>query len=136
MLRRPPRPSRTAPCCPYTTLFRSGQPGFKSTPAGVEKVAAEWSGFLILRGDEPVKLPCLWSTRITVPGGALYEIAGNGDPARLDAFLPKGDRVEAMDASRGPRRVATISEGRLNGVSFVPPTGLVPPRTHPAERRG
>src|SRR3546814_13350432 len=74
----------------------SGQPGFKSTPASVEKVATEWSGFLILRGDEPVKLPCLWSTRITVPGGALYEIAGNGDPARLDAFLPQGDRVEAM----------------------------------------
>src|SRR3546814_9094510 len=36
----------------------SGQPGFKSTPASVEKVATEWSGFLILRGDEPVKLPC------------------------------------------------------------------------------
>jgi assimilatory nitrate reductase catalytic subunit len=106
----------------------SGQPGFKSTPASVEKVATEWKGFLILRGDEPVKLPCLWSTRITVPGGALYEIAGNGDPARLDAFLPKGDRVEAMDASRGTRRVATISEGRLNGVLFVTRTGLLPSR--------
>ncbi|KKW93364.1 nitrate reductase [Sphingobium chungbukense] len=106
----------------------SGQPGFKSTPASVEKVATEWKGFLILRGDEPVKLPCLWSTRITVPGGALYEIAGNGDPARLDAFLPKGDRVEAMDASRGTRRIATISEGRLNGVLFVTRTGLLPSR--------
>ncbi|BAI97687.1 nitrate reductase [Sphingobium sp. TA15] len=106
----------------------SGQPGFKSTPASVEKVATEWSGFLILRGDEPAKLPCLWSTRITVPGGALYEIAGNGDPARLDAFLPKGDRVEAMDASRGTRRVATIGEGRLNGVLFVTRTGLLPSR--------
>jgi assimilatory nitrate reductase catalytic subunit len=106
----------------------SGQPGFKSTPASVEKVATEWKGFLILRGEQPVKLPCLWSTRITVLGGALYEIAGNGDPARLDAFLPKGDRVEAMDASRGTRRVATISEGRLNGVLFVTRTGVLPSR--------
>ena len=110
----------------------SGQPGFKSTPASVEKVAAEWKGFLILRDQaatgQPVKLPCLWSTRIAVPGGALYEIAGNGDPARLDAFLPKGDRVEAMDASRGTRRIATIGEGRLNGVLFVTRTGLLPSR--------
>ena len=110
----------------------SGQPGFKSTPASVEKVAAEWKGFLILRDQaatgQPVKLPCLWSTRVTVPGGALYEIAGNGDPARLDAFLPKGDRVEAMDASRGTRRIATIGEGRLNGVLFVTRTGLLPSR--------
>ncbi|AEG49406.1 Nitrate reductase [Sphingobium chlorophenolicum L-1] len=106
----------------------SGQPGFKSTPASVEKVATEWKGFLILRGDQPVKLPCLWSTRITVPGGALYEIAGNGDPSWMDAFLPKGDRVEAMDASRGTRRVATIGGGRLNGVLFVTRTGLLPSR--------
>lgn len=110
----------------------SGQPGFKSTPASVEKVVAEWKGFLILRDQaatgQPVKLPCLWSTRIAVPGGALYEIAGNGDPARLDAFLPKGDRVEAMDASRGTRRIATIGEGRLNGVLFVTRTGLLPSR--------
>ncbi|QGP79034.1 nitrate reductase [Sphingobium sp. CAP-1] len=106
----------------------SGQPGFKSTPASVEKVATEWKGFLILRGNDPVRLPCLWATKITVPGGALYEIAGNGDPARLDALLPKGDRVEAMDASRGTRRIATISEGRLNGVLFVTRTGLLPSR--------
>jgi assimilatory nitrate reductase catalytic subunit len=106
----------------------SGQPGFKSTPASVERVTTEWKGFLILRGDEPAKPPCLWSTRITVPGGALYEIAGNGDPARIDAFLPKGDRVEAMDVSRGTRRVAAISDGRLGGVLFVTRTGLLPSR--------
>jgi assimilatory nitrate reductase catalytic subunit len=106
----------------------SGQPGFKSTPASVEKVATEWKGFLILRGAEPVRLPCLWATKISVPGGALYEIAGNGDPARLEAFLPKGDRVEAMDMTRGTRRVAIISEGRLRGVLFVTRTGLLPSR--------
>lgn len=106
----------------------SGQPGFKSTPASVEKVVTEWRGFLILRSDQPAKLPCLWSTRVTVPGGALYEVAGNGDPARLEAYLPKGDRVEAIDQTRGTRRVAIISERRLAGILIVTRTGLLPSR--------
>ena len=106
----------------------SGQPGFKSTPASIEKVATEWKGFLILRGELPAKVPCLWATRVTVPGGALYEVAGNGDPARLEACLPKGDRVEAIDMSRGTRRVAIIKEGKLAGVLFVTRTGLLPSR--------
>ena len=106
----------------------SGQPGFKSTPASVEKVATAWQGFLILRGNEPAKIPCLWSTRITVPGGALHEVAGNGDPMRLEACLPKGDRVEAIDHMRGTRRVAIIHEGRLAGVLFVTRGGLLPSR--------
>ena len=75
----------------------SGQPGFKSTPAAIEKVSTQWQGFLILRGQEPAKLPCLWSTRVAVPGGALYELAGNGDAARLEACLPRGERVEAIE---------------------------------------
>ncbi|BBF71229.1 hypothetical protein SBA_ch1_34290 [Sphingomonas bisphenolicum] len=106
----------------------SGQPGFKSTPASIERVTTQWRGFLILRGDEPVRPQCLWATRITVPGGALYELAGNGDPARLEGLMPQGDRVEAMDASRGTRRIATISEGRLGGVMMVTRTGLLPSR--------
>ncbi|NIJ17308.1 nitrate reductase [Sphingobium vermicomposti] len=106
----------------------SGQPGFKSTPAAIEKVATEWKGFLILRGEQPAKVPCLWATRVTVPGGALYEVAGNGDPARLEACLPKGDRVEAVDLARGTRRIAIIREGKLAGVLFVTRTGLLPSR--------
>ena len=106
----------------------SGQPGFKSTPASIEKVATEWKGFLILRGEQPAKVPCLWATKVTVPGGALYEVAGNGDPARLEACLPKGDRVEAIDMSRGTRRVAIIKDGKLAGVIFVTRTGLLPSR--------
>ncbi len=106
----------------------SGQPGFKSTPVRVEKLATEWKGFLILRGAEPVRVPCLWATRITVPGGALYEVAGNGDPARLEACLPKGDRVEAIDRARGTRRVAIIRDGRLAGVLIVTRTGILPSR--------
>ncbi|MCP1471540.1 assimilatory nitrate reductase catalytic subunit [Sphingobium sp. OAS761] len=106
----------------------SGQPGFKSTPARVEKVETEWRGFLILRGQEPVRPPCLWSTRVAVPGGTLYEVAGNGDPARLEALLPQGERAEAVDASRGTRRVAIIRDGRLSGVLFVTRSGQLPAR--------
>jgi assimilatory nitrate reductase catalytic subunit len=106
----------------------SGQPGFKSTPASLMKVTAEWKGFLILRGSETVTLPCLWATRVTVPGGALYEIAGNGDPARLETYLPRGDRVEAIDQTRGTRRVAILRDGRLAAVLFVTRTGLLPSR--------
>ena len=106
----------------------SGQPGFKSTPVRVEKVKTEWKGFLILRGADPVRVPCLWATRITVPGGALYEVAGNGDPARLEACLPKGERVEAIDQTRGTRRVAIIREGKLAGVLIVTRSGLLPTR--------
>ncbi|MEJ7933041.1 molybdopterin-dependent oxidoreductase [Sphingobium sp. AN558] len=106
----------------------SGQPGFKATPARVDKVVTEWKGFLILRGAEPVRVPCLWATRITVPGGALYEVAGNGDPARLEACLPKGERVEAIDVTRGTRRVAIIADGKLAGILIVTRDGLLPAR--------
>ncbi|OYW88099.1 MAG: nitrate reductase [Sphingobium sp. 32-64-5] len=106
----------------------SGQPGFKSTPARVDRVATDWTGFLILRGEEMMRPPCLWTTRVTVPGGALYEVAGNGDPARLETCLPRGDRAEAIDITRGSRRVAIIRAGRLAGVLFVTRTGLLPPR--------
>jgi assimilatory nitrate reductase catalytic subunit len=106
----------------------SGQPGFKSTPARVQKVATQWRGFLILRGQDAVKPPCLWATRVTVPGGALYALAGNGDPARLESCLPKGERVEAIDLTRGSRRVAIIRDGRLAGVLFVTRAGLLPSR--------
>jgi assimilatory nitrate reductase catalytic subunit len=106
----------------------SGQPGFKSTPAHVERIATDWRGFVILRGDRPARLKCLWSTRITVPGGIMYEIAGNGDPGRLEAILPQGDRVEAVDVARGTRRVAIIREGRLAGMLFITRDGPLPSR--------
>jgi len=106
----------------------SGQPGFKSTPVRVERQTTEWKGFLILRGQDSASIPCLWSTRIAVPGGALYEIAGNGNAARLESCLPAGERVEAIDGTRGSRRVAIIRDGKLAGVLFVTRTGLLPSR--------
>jgi assimilatory nitrate reductase catalytic subunit len=106
----------------------SGQPGFKSTPARIDRQPVEWTGFLILRGQEPAGVPCLWWTRIAVPGGALYELAGNGDPARLESRLPAGQRVEAIDDARGSRRVANIRDGKLAAVLFVTRSGGLPSR--------
>ncbi|KKC24134.1 nitrate reductase [Sphingomonas sp. SRS2] len=106
----------------------SGQPGFKSTPAKVEKVAIEWRGFLIVR-DAPKSWPqCLWATRITVAGGALFELAGAGADEVLDACLPSGARIEAADAARGSRRVAILDGDRLSAVLFVTRSGELPSR--------
>ena len=105
----------------------SGQPGFKATPARIEHVATKWHGFLIVHGKAEAP-KCLWATRVTVPGGALWEVAGNGDPARLERSLPKGERVEAIDHARGARRVAILKDGRLAAVLFVTRTGELPSR--------
>lgn len=105
----------------------SGQPGFKSTPAAVAPVAAAWRGFLLAAGE--VKQPeCLWATRVQVAGGVLYELAGDGDPAQLDALLPKGERVEVLDRARGSRRIAILKDGKLAAALFLTREGLLPSR--------
>ena len=106
----------------------SGQPGFKQTPARIEKMACSWRGFLLVRGPEGIPPKCLWRTRITVPSGYLYELAGNGDPARLGLSLPSGTRIEARDEARGSWRVGVIDKGRLSAVLFVTASGELPPR--------
>ena len=106
----------------------SGQPGFKQTPARIEKMACSWRGFLLVRGPEGIPPKCLWRTRITVPDGYLYELAGNGDPARLGLSLPAGTRIEARDEARGSWRVGVIDKGRLSAALFVTATGELPPR--------
>jgi assimilatory nitrate reductase catalytic subunit len=106
----------------------SGQPGFKQTPARIEKVSCAWRGFLLVRGAMAAEPQCLWHTRVTVPGGALYELAGNGDPERLGACLPSGSRIEARDQARGSWRVAVLDQGRLSAALFVTVSGELPPR--------
>ncbi|MHA6718841.1 molybdopterin-dependent oxidoreductase [Sphingomonas sp. RS6] len=105
----------------------SGQPGFKLSPARVEAVAVDWRGFLIVRGAGPAP-DSLWATRVTVTGGALYEVAGIGDPAALDRALPAGERIEASDPARGSRRVAVLHDGRLAAVLFITRSGELPSR--------
>jgi assimilatory nitrate reductase catalytic subunit len=106
----------------------SGQPGFKATPARIEKLACAWRGFLLVRDRDLPPPKCLWRTRVTVPGGFLYELAGNGDAERLGACLPHGSRIEARDKGRGSWRVAVIEKGRISAALFVTETGELPPR--------
>jgi assimilatory nitrate reductase catalytic subunit len=106
----------------------SGQPGFKSTPVRLEKVALDWRGFLIVRGNGPDHIPALWATKVTVAGGTLYELAGVGDAAALDRYLPPGERIDASDIARGSRRTAILEQGRLSAILFVARDGALPSR--------
>ncbi len=106
----------------------SGQPGFKSTPASIAPVATAWRGFVIVAGELAARPACLWATRVAVPCGTAWDLAGNGDPATLDALLPGGQRLEAIDAARGTRRIAILQGGRLAAALFVTRDGTLPPR--------
>ncbi|MBY4637552.1 molybdopterin-dependent oxidoreductase [Sphingopyxis sp. XHP0097] len=106
----------------------SGQPGFKRTPAAIEPVAVRWRGFILSRGELAERPPCLWATRVAVPSGVMWEVAGNGDPKRLETLLPAGQRIEAVDAGRGTRRVAVIANDRLAAALFLTENGELPPR--------
>ncbi|MDP9424062.1 MAG: molybdopterin-dependent oxidoreductase [Pseudomonadota bacterium] len=112
---------------PLTDLI-SGQPGFKATPARIEPQPVDWRGFLIVHGAPAEAPDCLWATRVTVPGGCLYELAGIGDFEQLERCLPEGDLVEAADAARGTRRIAVLRDGKLAAVMFVTHTGELPSR--------
>jgi assimilatory nitrate reductase catalytic subunit len=106
----------------------SGQPGFKCTPARLAKVAPEWRGFVIAR-QVPDDIPALYATRVRVPQGWLVEVAGDGDPGVLaKAVLPKGERVEIVDRSRGGLRVAVLDSGQLVAAMFVTRSGHTPSR--------
>lgn len=106
----------------------SGQPGFKNTPARIEAVRPAWRGFLVTR-DAGLPVPqCLWATRVTVSGGALFELAGEGDPAMLERMLPRGERIEAQDRAKGTHRVAVLTDGKLTAVLFITRDGLLPSR--------
>jgi assimilatory nitrate reductase catalytic subunit len=121
------RRGRTGLLARDTTDPHSGQPGFKQTPARIEAVAVDWRGFLIIRGEAPLP-DCLWATRIAVPGGGLFELAGRGSPHAIEAALPAGERIEASDPARGTKRVAVLRDGKLAAVLFVTATGELPSR--------
>ena len=106
----------------------SGQPGFKATPARIAPVATAWRGFVIVAGDLAARPDCLWATRVAVPCGTAWDIAGDGDAAMLDALLPHGQRLEAIDAARGTRRIAILRDARLAAALFVTRDGTLPPR--------
>ncbi|MCE7798670.1 molybdopterin-dependent oxidoreductase [Sphingobium sufflavum] len=106
----------------------SGQPGFKNTPVALAKMDPDWRGFLISR--EPVgEVAAAYATRVRVAGGWLVELAGEGDPAALaKALLPKGERVETVDGSRGGLRIAVVRDGVLRAALFITRSGKLPRR--------
>ncbi|USU04391.1 molybdopterin-dependent oxidoreductase [Sphingomonadaceae bacterium OTU29LAMAA1] len=106
----------------------SGQPGFKATPARITAVMTGWRGFVIVAGELAARPNCLWATRVAVPCGTAWDLAGNGDAAALDTLLPAGQRLEAIDAARGTRRIAILRDGRLAAALFVTRDGTLPPR--------
>jgi len=106
----------------------SGQPGFKSTPARLERVEPDWRGFFIAR-ELPTTIPALYATRVRVPQGWLIEVAGEGDPAVLaSAVLPKGERVEIVDRAHASLRAAVLDDGQLVAALFVTRNGRTPSR--------
>src|SRR5690606_29984455 len=52
----------------------SGQPGFKASPARVEKLAVDWRGFLVAR-TVPDRIPAAYFTKARIGGGWLVELA-------------------------------------------------------------
>jgi assimilatory nitrate reductase catalytic subunit len=110
----------------------SGQPGFKATPARLEKLAIEWRGFLVAR-TLPAAIPAVYFTKVRVGRGWLVELAGEGDPATLaKAVLPKGERVEIVDGARGGLRIAVLGGGRpggrLSAALYLTRSGRLPDR--------
>ncbi len=106
----------------------SGQPGFKATPARIEKLAVEWRGFLVARAV-PERIAAAYFTKVRAGHGWLVELAGTRDPASLaKALLPKGERVEVADPARGGMRVAVLENGRLSAAFYVTRGGRLPDR--------
>jgi assimilatory nitrate reductase catalytic subunit len=106
----------------------SGQPGFKSTPARLEKLMPEWRGFVIAR-EVPDEIPTAYATKVRVLQGWLVEVAGDGDPSVLaKAVLPKGERVEIVDGARGGQRIAVLQDGQLIAAMFITRSGRTPSR--------
>ncbi|AQR63129.1 nitrate reductase [Brevundimonas sp. LM2] len=106
----------------------SGQPGFKLTAMTLSRLETEWRAFLIVRGTRAIAPDCVWWAAAAVAGGRLVELAGDGDPAVLEALLPNGERMTAVDRARGSLRTAVLNEGRLQGALFVARGGSLPGR--------
>ncbi len=105
----------------------SGQPGFKNSAARIEPVLPDWRGFLVT-GEAPEPQGLLYWTRARIPGGWLYELAGEG-MVDAEALLPEGDRLEVADHARGMRRIAVRGEeGALLAALYLTRSGELPPR--------
>ena len=113
----------------------SGQPGFKNNACRIAPVASEWRAFLVRR-DAAAPEGLVWWSRSAIPGGWLYELAGN-DTVNADALLPAGTRLEAADLARGMRRLAVLDlGGALIGALYITRNGQLPARGWIASQLG
>ena len=105
----------------------SGQPAFKNSAAEVEAVSPEWRAFLVSR-ERAILPPLIYWTSSRIAGGWLTEIAGTG-PVDVEAILPVGERLEAVDRKQGMRRVAVRDEiGNIAAALYLTRSGKLPPR--------
>jgi assimilatory nitrate reductase catalytic subunit len=86
---------------------------------------------------DPIDMPPLaYWTRARVTGGWLTELAGMGE-IDMDALLPAGTRIEAVDYRRGMQRVAVLDgEGALTAALFATRSGQLPSRAWIAQQLG
>lgn len=113
----------------------SGQPGFKNNACRIEPVANDWRAFLV-RADAIAPDALVWWNRSRIKQGWLHELAGDGT-VDVDALLPEGERIEAVDLVRGMRRVAVLdADGALVAALYITRNGHLPAREWIADQVG
>jgi assimilatory nitrate reductase catalytic subunit len=113
----------------------SGQPGFKNNACRIEPVANDWRAFLV-RADAIAPDALVWWNRSRIRQGWLHELAGDGT-VDVDALLPEGERIEAVDLARGMRRVAVLdADGTLVAALYITRNGHLPAREWIADQLG
>tara|TARA_R110001606_G_scaffold360130_1_gene512769 strand:+ start:939 stop:2423 length:1485 start_codon:yes stop_codon:yes gene_type:complete len=105
----------------------SGQPAFKNSAADVEAILPEWRAFLVSRA-RAILPPILYWTSARIAGGWLTELAGTG-AVDVEAMLPEGERLEAVDLKQGMRRIAVRDDiGEIAAALFLTRSGVLPKR--------
>ncbi|HEX2509837.1 MAG TPA: molybdopterin-dependent oxidoreductase, partial [Microvirga sp.] len=109
----------------------SGQPELKHTPVAIERIPAQWEGFLVSRRSFRPTGFVYW-TRTTIPGGYLYILAGP-EPARQGILLGRRlmeyttASLEFTDLRRDLYRAAVLDvQDTLTDCLFVAPAGALP----------
>ena len=109
----------------------SGQPELKATPVSLMPLKTAWRGLLIGRTAEPIADKGFYWSRIAVPVGSAYELAGwrpltpDGEPppaawvSRLLGAPLNAEFIVYADPGRGDFRYASLVEGRLEACLFL-----------------
>jgi len=99
----------------------SGQPELKLTPASVTRVVTRFHGVLLRRAGDALPAGCHW-TRVPLPNGHLYHLAGDEPPCAMRLLGPLPDRteyIEMEDPARGVTRCAALVDDMLQACLFL-----------------